>query len=130
MGLKSEIQTNIASAFDDDLSDAVKTFVYYDIKELKYASGSAGGEVISDYEAGVSGRGVFSYTDPTRKDHETDILEDLDMELLILQNEIDVTSFEIDSHIVSTNYGTLRIAKVIEDPAGSTWTLYLSRIGK
>lgn len=130
MDLKKAVTASMKEAFDGDLADSVSTFKYYEVDNLKYAAGTAGGIVYEDCKAPLSSRGVFIYTDPTRKDLDANVLEPFDFELIVLQAEIAVTGFQIDSIIQSTLHGDLSIAKFMGDPAAITWSLYLKRLGK
>lgn len=126
MGLRDDVQTDVAAAFNEDLSDAVRAFTYIGINSRIYGGGDAGGVVAEVSDAGVTSRGVF-FESVEDSEIAAEVVRPVDASLLILQNEIAVSGFDEDGIIDSTFYGKFRILKSMADPASATWTLYLRR---
>jgi len=114
MGLRSEIQNDLAAAFDGDLADAVKTINL--IKITNDYSTDTG--LDTPTETLYATRGVLSSY--IRELFDTGV-EPSDKNILILTNELDAIP-EIDDYIdySSTRY---KIIKVKDDPADATWEL-------
>lgn len=117
MGLRADIQGDIAEAFDADLADAVLPF---DGERV---------EISDDYDPDTgsypetkvqySGRGVFgSFNAETLAEH----LRVTDTKLTALQNEVTDTP-KIDDTINGKTVKDVR-----KDPASATWTLALREV--
>lgn len=127
MGMREEIQAELAEAFDDPdgLADAVKPVagVRKETPVYNPATGQNSGGT-STY----SGRGVFgSYL---AKDIDGSLILATDVRLLVLQNELVATVAGVTSPIepkVGDTIGGQRIISVGEDAAGATWTLQLRK---
>lgn len=115
MGLRSDLQSDIAAAFDDDLADGVSTFVLRKVTSTFNTATNSTSETTAD----TSSRGVFLR-------YRTRELKDSDIEpktyyLIVLQNELAVIP-EIDDLVIveSTIYKVFDIKK---DPAKATWVI-------
>lgn len=124
MGLRDDIQTDLAEAFDDELSDAVTAF-------------TGVRTVASDTDDGVddwmnppdtpsastltySGRGVF--TDYSTYELNSDIINVTDVKLIVLQNEITAEPIADDK---INGYSVVRVSK---DPALATYEIQLRQV--
>ena len=121
MGIREDIQTDIAAEFDGDLADAVSNFVltHFDRGEGVYntSTGLYTGDSV-DY----SSRGVFgSYL---QSEIANSPIEPTDIKLIILQNEIDVEPSLRDS-LTKENSKLYRIINVKQDAANATYTLQI-----
>jgi hypothetical protein len=127
MGMREEIQAELAESFDDPdgLADAVKPVAGVRKETPAYdpATGQNSGG-ISTY----SGRGVFgSYL---AKDVDGSLILTTDVRLLVLQNELLATVADVTAPIepkVGDTIGGQRVVNVIQDAAGATWTLQLRK---
>lgn len=127
VGMKEDIQADLAEAFDDPdgLADTVKPVdgVRKVIGDYDPDSGSAP-EVITNYV----GRGVFgSYL---AKEVDGTLIMTTDTKLLILQNELfisvdGVATTEPIAPLVGDMIGGKRAMNVGADPADATWTVQL-----
>lgn len=127
MGMRDEIQIEMAEAFDDPdgLADAVKPVlgVRKVAGEYDPDTGTAP-EVVIAY----AGRGVFgSYL---AKEIDGSLIETTDEKLLILQNELFVTVEGVPTAMIAEPkigdiIGGKRALNVSQDPAGATWTVQL-----
>lgn len=127
MGMREEIQAEMAEAFDDPdgLADAVKP-----VKGVRKVVGEydpdLGGapEVTTTY----GGRGVFgSYL---AKEIDGSLIQTTDEKLLVLQNELFITvmgepTAEAATPKIGDIIGGKRALNVAQDPAGATWTIQL-----
>lgn len=126
MGIRDELQTEIAEAFDTDLADAVHDFTgSYVIQAGWDPVTETGGETTVNY----SGRGVISRYELSRIDG-VNILHG-DQRLTALANE--VTDTPAESHTITApdlitglpqNY---RIVTINPDPAAATYRIQLRR---
>lgn len=123
MGLRDDLQADIAAAFDDDLADAVTAL-------------SGNRTVVTGYDpvtetptkeiTNFSGRGVFG-------SYSTDIADGInilltDTKLTALQNEVvDADSVAFTPAIDDIING-LKVISVGKDPAGATWTIQLRKV--
>lgn len=124
MGLRDELQADLAEAFDDDLSDAVTAF-----------TGTR--TVASDTDDGVddwmlppgepsastltySGRGVF--TDYSKYELDSDIIDVTDVKLICLANEI------TNEPIADDKINGYSVVMVNKDPALATFEIQLRMI--
>lgn len=117
MGLRLDIQTDVASAFDTDLSDAVRTLTLKHITSTAF--NPATGVDVPTY-VNYTSRGVFDNLT------EVDLVETplglVDTKVIILQNEIDAAP-ALDDQIVDSNGDIYRILKFGEDPAKCIYEL-------
>lgn len=124
MGLRDELQADLAEAFDDDLSDAVTAF-----------TGTR--TVADDTDSGIddwmnppdtpsastltyTGRGVF--TDYSTYELDSDIIDVTDVKLIVLQNEITAEPIADDK---INGYSVIRVSK---DPANATYEIQLRQV--
>lgn len=130
MGMREEIQADLAEAFDDPdgLADAVKP-----VAGTRTVKGDYDAEIGGTAPASTirySGRGVFgSYL---AKEIDGSRIQTEDVKLLVLQNEL----FEEQAGLVTeapaspkigdqiSGYRTLNVS---EDPAQATWTIQLRK---
>lgn len=126
MGIRDELQAEIAEAFDTDLADAVHEFTgSYTVQAGWDPVTETGGETTRSY----SGRGVLSRYELSRIDG-VNILHG-DLRLTALANE--VTDIPSESHIITAPDlatglpQTYRIVTLSPDPAGATYRMQLRR---
>ncbi len=122
MGLRDEIQADIAEAFDTDLADAITTFTCS--KEIQsgdfdFDSQTYPMVTVEQY----SGRGVFG-------SYKRDLVKPIDYQVedvkaTVLQNEISGVP-QIDDVWV-TSKGGFRVLNVGEDPSESIWVCQLRK---
>lgn len=127
MGMREEIQAEMAEAFDDPdgLADAVKPVVGARKVQGEYDpdTGTAP-EVITTY----MGRGVFgSYLS---KEIDGSLIQTTDAKLTALQNELFITFLGTPIAVIAVPeigdiIGGKRALNVSQDPAGATWTVQL-----
>ena len=127
MGMREEIQSELAEAFDDPdgLADSVRPVlgVRKVAGEYDPDTGSAP-EVITSY----AGRGIFgSYL---VKEIDGSLIQTTDEKLLILQNELFIAVDGVPTAtIAEPKIGDIisgkRALNVSQDPVGSTWTVQL-----
>lgn len=122
MGLRDELQADIAEAFDTDLADAITTFTCS--KEIQ--SGDFDFETqtypivtVEQY----SGRGVFG-------SYKRDLVKPIDYQIedvkaTALQNEVTGVP-QIDDVWVAG--GEFKVLSVAKDPSGSIWVLQLRKV--
>lgn len=127
MGMREEIQAELAEAFDDPdgLADAVKPVVGVRNVQGEYDPDTgATPEVITSY----AGRGIFgSYLG---KEIDGTLIQTTDEKLTILQNELFITLLDVPTATVAAPeigdvIGGKRALSVSQDPAGATWTVQL-----
>jgi len=126
MGIRDELQTDIAEAFYTDLADAVNAFTgRYVIQSGWDPVTETGGETAVTY----TGRGVLSSYKTSRIDNVNLLAGDL--RLIALKNE--VTDEPAVDHIITTPdlvTGDLRdyvVIDVFTDPAAATYKIQLRR---
>lgn len=124
MGLRDEIQADLADAFNTDLSDAVTVF-------------TGVRTVASDTDDGVddwmlppgepsastltySGRGVF--TDYSKYELDSDIIDVTDVKLICLANEI------TNEPIADDKINGYSVVRVDKDPANATYEIQLRQV--
>lgn len=122
MGLRDEIQAEIAEAFNEDLADAVYTFTCDRVVSTKWNPKTNTSEnVIEHYK----GRGVLfgSYNQ-----YEILTLGVLatDKKAIVLQNE--VTKEPMIDDEWSTAQGTYRIMHIKQDPIRASWKCQLRKV--
>lgn len=113
MGLRSDIQADIAEAFDDDLADAVKPFDGKREVTGPYDP-SIGGPSVTIVE--YSGRGVFG---GFRADELNEYIDATDVKLTALQNEVG------DDPQVGDRINGAKVVAVMKDPADVSFSLAL-----
>lgn len=126
MGMREEIQAELAEAFDDPdgLADAVKPLIGSRTEQGEYDPDNPSGEIVISY----AGRGVFgSYL---AREIDGTLIETTDVKLLVLQNELlQVVAGEVAAVVVEPKIGDhvsgTRVLNVAADPADATWTLQL-----
>jgi len=117
MGLRDEIQADIAEAFDTDLADAVNDFTLYHYERGGYSV--ATGSVTPPAETSTGSRGVFdSYIN---YEIFNSAIEPTDIRLTVLLNEIDITPRIGDKILQGTD--TYRVIFVEKDPADAAFIL-------
>jgi len=128
MGLRSEIQADIAEAFDTDLADAVQTFSGSRTVQGSYdpATGTSTTTTVT-----YTGRGVFgSFKAEELNQHIVSTDEKL---YGILQNELLVNDEQGQPTSVPATPETSdlisgkRVVAVMRDPASATWTVALRK---
>ncbi|MGP3307293.1 glutamate 5-kinase [Acinetobacter baumannii] len=122
MGLRDEIQADIAEAFNEDLSDAVHTFTCERTSKTNWDPKT---ETFVEVKENYSGRGVLfgSYSQ-----YEIQTLGVLatDKKAIVLQNE--VTKEPMIDDEWSTAQGTFRIMHIKQDPIGASWKCQLRKV--
>ncbi len=126
MGIRDEIQAEVADAFDNDLADAVQAFTgSYVIQTDWNPVTETGGEISITY----NGRGVLSDYELERIDG-VNVLAG-DMKLLALKNE--VSDVPAEGHtitvpdLVTGDLQPHRVISLSADPASATYRLQLRR---
>lgn len=126
MGIRDELQTDIAEAFDTDLADAVNDFTgRYVIQSGWDPVTEMGGETVVTY----SGRGVLSRYKTSRIDNMNVLAGDLKLTALV--NEV-TGEPGVDHIITATDMvrGLPQLYLVIDvstDPARATYRIQLRR---
>ncbi len=130
MGMREELQADLAEAFDDPdgLADAVKPVA--GSRTIKGGYDPEIGGTVPSTTIHYSGRGVFgSYL---AKEIDGSRIQTEDVKLLVLQNEL----FEQQAGVVTEAPATPKISdqisgyralNVSEDPAQATWTIQLRK---
>ncbi|MQT83985.1 hypothetical protein GHN92_05305 [Pseudomonas sp. FSL R10-2964] len=126
MGLREEIQADLAEAFDTDLADAVRAVSGARVVAGEYdpITGSDTGGSTLNY----SGRGVFSSY--LAREIDGSLIQTTDEKLLVLQNELFVLldgaqTAEIAAPAIGDINSGKRVLNVSEDPAMATFTIQL-----
>lgn len=124
MGIKDDIQAEVAAAFSADLADAVDTFTC----EKPIYSGEFDFETQTYPVVGIesySGRGVLfgSYLKDLVKpaDYQAE-----DAKAIVLQNEVTAVP-QIDDVWV-TSKGDFKVVNIGEDPTNSIWTCQIRKV--
>lgn len=127
MGLRDDLQRDMAEAFDTDLADAVNPVVGVRKVQGDYDpdSGSTP-EVITNY----AGRGVFGKY--LAKEIDGSLIQTTDEKLTILQNELFITlagepTETLATPVIGDVIGGKRAMNVSQDPAKATWTVQLRK---
>lgn len=125
MGLRDELQAELAAAFDEDLADAVNVFDgKYIIKGDDWDPVT---ESSTDTVIGYSGRGVLSRYATSKIDNVNILMGDL--KLTALTNE--VTGIPQVNHTITTKdlvtheLRAYSVKSVGTDPAGATYSIQL-----
>lgn len=125
MGIKDDIQAEVAAAFSADLADAVDTFT---CEKLIY-SGEFDFETQTYPVIGnesYSGRGVLfgSYLKDMVKPAD---YQATDSKAIVLQNE--VTGIPQIGDVWVTGKGEFEVKNISKDPTSSIWTCQLRKVG-
>lgn len=124
MGLRDEIQADLAEAFNDELSDAVTAFTGVrtlasdtddGIDDWMLPPGEPSASTLT-----YSGRGVF--TDYSKYELDSDIIDVTDVKLICLANEITTEPIADDK---INGYSVVMVNK---DPALATYEIQLRMI--
>ena len=130
MGMREEIQADLAEAFDDPdgLADAVKP-----VTGVRKVAGEydpdLGGET-PETTVTYAGRGVFgSYL---AKEIDDSLIQTSDKKLLVLQSEMFVSEAGLPTAVsaapaIGDIINGLRVMNVSADPADATWTAQLRK---
>lgn len=123
MSMRSDIQSELAEAFNDDLADAVDTFTCERVQGGEYdpiTEAIKGSSVIT-----YSGRGVLfgSYQKDLVK---PDDYQAEDSKGTLLQNE--VTAKPQINDVWVTSKGGFKVLSVGADPTNSIWTVQLRKV--
>ena len=124
MGLRDDLQADLAEAFDSDLSDAVTAFT----GTRAVASDADDGiddwmnppNAPSNNTMTYTGRGVF--TDYSTYELNSDIINVTDVKLIVLQNEITAEPIADDK---INGYSVVRVNR---DPALATYEIQLRQV--
>lgn len=139
MGLRDEIQADIAEAFDSDLADAVGPFqiIKEEVGDYDPVTGTTPKQRFT-----FTGRGVFGSFSQEETDGQHIISTDI--KVTVLQNELvdengapavpEVGFLLINDGQVNNwfryffqTYDDYRVEGVMRDPAGATWTIQLRK---
>jgi hypothetical protein len=127
MGLRDDLQRDLAEAFDTDLADAVNpvTGVRKVQGEYDPDSGTTP-EIITNY----AGRGIFGRY--LAKEIDGSLIQTSDEKLTILQSELFITLLDEPTETLAVPeigdiIGGKRAMNVSQDPAGATWTVQLRK---
>ncbi|WP_151828173.1 glutamate 5-kinase [Acinetobacter oleivorans] len=122
MGLRDEIQAEIAEAFNEDLADAVHTFTCERVTKSNWDPKT---ETHVEVKENYSGRGVLfgSYSQ-----YEIQTLGVLatDKKATVLQNEVTMVPIMEDEWV--TPLGTFRVKHIKQDPAATIWKCQLRKV--
>lgn len=124
MGLRDELQADLADAFNTDLSDAVTAFTgtrtVADDTDSGIDDWMNPPDTPSASTSTYSGRGVF--TDYSTYELDSDIIDVTDVKLIVLQNEITAEPIADDK---INGYSVIRVSK---DPANATYEIQLRQV--
>ncbi|MFY0752383.1 hypothetical protein [Pseudomonas sp. NFX5] len=130
MGMREEIQAELAESFDDPdgLADAVKP-----VTGVRKVAGEydpdLGGET-PETTVTYSGRGVLGGY--LSKEIDGSLIQTSDKKLLVLQNELFVSEAGVPTAVpaapaIGDIVNGLRVMNVSSDPADATWTVQLRK---
>ena len=114
MGLRADVQTGIAAAFDGALADAVRSFTLTRVTGTDYDPLT--GEEAQTAET-FQGRGVFGGFKTEQVDNEHILATD--EKLTALQSEISTDP------VIGDDIGGKRVMNTWQDPAGVAWIVQL-----
>lgn len=114
MGLRTDIQTDVASALDTDLLDVTTAITYRQVSST-YTPVTGNVDVNTD----ESSRAVFYQISQSLVDNEAILSSD--KTALILQNELTATPVINDTIIDGTD--SYKVVRILNDPADATWEL-------
>ncbi|MDN8266378.1 glutamate 5-kinase [Acinetobacter pittii] len=122
MGLRDEIQAEIAEAFNEDLADAVHSFTCERISKTNWDPKT---ETHVEVKENYSGRGILfgSYSQ-----YEIQTLGVLatDKKATVLQNEVTMVPIMEDEWV--TPLGAFRVKHIQQDPAATIWKCQLRKV--
>ena len=124
MGLRDDIQADLAEAFDNDLSDAVTAFT--GVRTIAGDTDSGIDDWMNPPDAPsnstltYSGRGVFA--DYTAYELDNDIVQSSDVKLICLTNEITAEP------IADDKINDYRVVRVNRDPALASYEIQLRQV--
>lgn len=122
MGLREEIQADIAEAFNDDLADAVHSFTCDRVISINWNPKTNTSEnVIEHYE----GRGVL-FGSYNQYEIQTVGVLATDKKATLLQKEVSMAP-KIDDEWL-TELGSFRVIHIQQDPASTIWKCQLRRV--
>lgn len=127
MGLRDDLQRDLAEAFDTDLADAVSSVVGVRKVQGEYDPDSGTTpETITNY----AGRGVLGRY--LAKEIDGSLIQTTDEKLTILQNELFITLEGEPTETLAVPeigdvIGGKRAMNVSQDPAKATWTIQLRK---
>lgn len=114
MGLRDDLQADLAEAFDGDLADTVTSFTASHPGTPAYDPATGG---VTATPVAYSGRGVFS---GYRLDQiDGTLIMATDKRLTALQNEV------TRAPAVGDTIAGMAVVRVEADPAGATWRIQL-----
>ncbi|MGR2670799.1 glutamate 5-kinase [Acinetobacter soli] len=129
MGMREEIQQELAAAFDaeDELADAVNTFTCS--RKVLISSNPATGEDVFQ-ELAYSGRGVLFGSWEKDLVRPSDYLAS-DAKAVLLRNEVLSAGIEVepqvnDEWLINSEY--YRVVSYGSEPSKSVWTVQLRRV--
>ncbi len=116
MGLRDDLQADMAAAFDTDLADAVRAFTLTRVTGADYDPLTGDETQTTDT---FDSRGVFG-------DFKTEQVDDqhilaTDEKLAVLQNELGTEP------LIGDDITGKRVMNVWQDPAKATWTIQLRK---
>lgn len=124
MGLRDDIQADLAEAFDSDLSDAVTAFTGVRTIASDTDDGIDDWMNPPDAPSGstltYTGRGVFA--DYTAYEIDNDIVQASDVKLICLANEI------TNEPIADDKINDYRVVRVNKDPALASYEIQLRQV--
>lgn len=121
MGMRTEIQAEMAVAFDDDLADAVTSFTCERIIKSNWNPVT---ETYTESRTSYLGRGVQSkYLNDSVKPID---YQATDVKFLALQNEVTDIPLINDELVIDGH--VFRVIDVSKDPANATWKLQLREV--
>ena len=124
MGLRDDLQSDLAEAFDDELIDAVTAFT--GVRTVADDTDSGIDDWMNPPDTPTAstltytGRGVF--TDYSTYELNSDIINVTDVKLIVLQNEITAEPIADDK---INGYSVVRVSK---DPALATFEIQLRQV--
>ena len=124
MGLRDDLQADLAEAFDDELSDAVTAFT--GVRTVASDTDTGEDDWMNPPDAPTAstltytGRGVF--TDYSTYELNSDIINVTDVKLIVLQNEITAEP------IADDKINGLSVVRVNRDPALATYEIQLRQV--
>lgn len=127
MGLRDDLQRDLAEAFDTDLADAVNPVVGVRKVQGEYDPDSG---TTPETTTNYAGRGVFGKY--LAKEIDGSLIQATDEKLTILQNELFITLLGEPTEVlaipeVGDVIGGKRAMNVSQDPVKATWTVQLRK---
>lgn len=122
MGLRDEIQADIAEAFNEDLADTVHSFTCERISKTNWDPKT---ETHVEVKENYFGRGVL-FSSYSQYEIQTLGVLATDKKATVLQNEVPIAP-KIDDEWI-TPLGTFRIKHIQQDPASTIWKCQLRKV--